>query len=107
MRTRLRLIAVAVLGTTLAAGCSSSGGSKPHDDKAPDATALAAKLNTSLNALTSAHLTIDAGSLGGNSTADVLLSKGHATATDVHLTQGGADIEVRTVDGKSYAKLPP
>lgn len=105
MRTRLRLVAVAVLATTLAAGCSSSGGKKHEDARSADPSALAAQLNTALNALTSAHLAIAAGSLGGDSTADVLLSKGHATATDVHLTQAGEPIEVVTVDGKSYAKI--
>lgn len=111
MRIRVGLIAAAVLPLGLLAGCTSSGGtSKQESTKTAAAitspTALAAKLGTSLDALTSAHLAIDAGSLGGKSTADVLLQDGRATATDVHLTQGGAELEVITAGGKSYAKLP-
>jgi len=44
--------------------------------------------------------------LGGKSTADIMLNSGHATATDAHLTENGQQIEMITVGGQSYAKLP-
>jgi hypothetical protein len=113
---RLRFVALIALVAALLAGCTSSskkqqppdgGTSASAPTGAVTASALAAKLTAGLNSLTSAHLSIDAGSLGGASTADVALDKGHATAADVHLTQSGAAVEEITVDGKSYVKVPP
>jgi hypothetical protein len=82
-------------GVTSAAGTAGSG---------VDAATLAARLNTALTGLTSAHMQIDAGSLGGTSTADLTLADGHATATDVHLTTSGQQVEVITVGSDSYVK---
>jgi outer membrane murein-binding lipoprotein Lpp len=99
-----RVAGVIVVVPVLAAGCSSSAKQRGKDT---EASALAAKLGTSLNALKSAHLDIDAGSLGGTSTADVMLDNGQATATDVKVSQSAGQVEVVTVDGTSYAKRPP
>ena len=100
-----RLLAAALLPAALA-GCSSSSSGAPTG-RTVEPAALAARLDTALTALTSAHLDIDAGALGGTSTADVQLAGGRSTATDVHLTQSGQHVEVVTVGGTSYAKIPP
>lgn len=63
-------------------------------------------MTTALNALSSAHLDIDAGALGGKSSSDVKFAAGRTVATDAHLSENGRDIEVITAGGKSYAKLP-
>lgn len=111
-RVRTRLIAVVAVAATLLAGCTSSkspsGGSHTTGAAASsvDATSFAATLDAALNALTSAHLDVDAGALGGTSTADVALKDGHATASDVHLTESGQQVELVTVGGTSWAKLP-
>jgi hypothetical protein len=117
MRTRL-IAGIAALATVaLLAGCS---GSPAHDAAATgtgnsstgasgstiSVTALAQHLDAALNQLTSAHLDVDAGGLGGKSTADVALSGGHATASDVHLTEQGQPVEEITVGGTSYVKVP-
>jgi hypothetical protein len=99
-----RLLAAALLPAVMA-GCSSSS-SGAATGKGVQPAALAARLDTALNSLTSAHLDIDAGALGGKSTADVQLAEGRSTATDVHLTQSGQQVEVVTVGGTGYAKIP-
>jgi len=130
-RVRSRLIAALALAATVlagtsVAGCSSSSPSPQSSAKsstsgstngAPGtgsatgvsstaAGVLADRVGAALNALTSVHLDIDAGGLGGKSTADIMLNSGHATATDAHLTENGQQIEMITVGGQSYAKLP-
>lgn len=104
MRSALLALATAVLA--LVAGCSSSTPSTKVSGTSTDAKALAARISTALDSLTSAHLAIDTGALAGKSTADVMLSAGTATSTDVHETESGKAVEVVTVDGKSYAKVP-
>ena len=99
-----RLLAAALLPAVLAGCSSSSSGAGAGPSVAP--AALAGRLDTALTALTSAHLDIDAGALGGTSTADVQLAGGRSTATDVHLTQSGQPVEVVTVGGAGYAKIP-
>lgn len=101
-----RLVAAVLLVPLVLAGCSSSSSPKKSSASSVASTDLAGKLTTALDGITSAHLDIDAGSLGGKSTADVQLSRGEASATDVHVTQSGQDVEVVTVGGKSYAKVP-
>jgi hypothetical protein len=86
-------------GGSTQSGTTSTGGSSA-------ASALADRVGTALNALTSVHLDIDAGGLGGKSTADLMLNGGHATATDAHLTENGQQVEMITIGGTSYAKLP-
>lgn len=120
---RSRLIAALALAGTVLAGCSSSsspstppstagGGSSSQQTSGGTtatggtAAALADRVGAALNALKSVHLDIDAGGLGGKSTADIMLTGGHATATDAHLTENGQRIEMITVGGQSYAKLP-
>ncbi|HEU5006616.1 MAG TPA: hypothetical protein VFT67_06575 [Jatrophihabitantaceae bacterium] len=123
---RSRLIAALALAATVltgTVGCSSSSSSpssptstaaKPSGAQSGGGTAagnnaasaLADRVGTALNALTSVHLDIDAGGLGGKSTADIMLQNGHATATDAHLTENGMQVEMITVGGHSYAKLP-
>ncbi|MEO6886570.1 MAG: hypothetical protein ABI232_09845 [Jatrophihabitantaceae bacterium] len=117
MNTRATLAGLALsitLAAGLVAGCSSSsnkptpntsGAPVPSTSAAPSATELAAMMTTALQSLTSAHVDVDAGVLGGTSTADVKLSDGVTQATDVKLNQSGQDIEVITADGKSYAKV--
>ena len=119
-----RLIAVFVLAATALAGCSSSSspstqasGSGGNSNAPTTSTAgavggdsaaseLAGQVGAALNALTSVHLDVDAGGLGGKSTADLMLQGGHATATDAHLTENGQQVEMVTVGGQSYVKLP-
>jgi hypothetical protein len=119
MLTRL-LGTVAVVSATagLLAGCTSSsspssppsagaaGSATTGSGPAPTAAGLADQLNTALDALTSAHLDIDAGGLGGKSTADVALDHGQATAVDVHLTESGKPVEQISVGGTSWVKVP-
>jgi hypothetical protein len=116
-------LAAAVLTTTV--GCSSSSSTSTPTSNAAStspgsgtqsgattavggtaAAALADRVGAALNALKSVHLDIDAGGLGGKSTADIMLADGHATATDAHLTENGQQVEMITVGGQSYAKLP-
>jgi hypothetical protein len=99
-----RLLAAALLPAVLV-GCSSSS-SGASVGKSVEPAALAGRLDTALTSLTSAHLDIDAGALGGKSTADVQLADGRSTATDVHLTQSGQQVEVVTVGDAGYAKIP-
>lgn len=103
---RTALLACATTVVVLVAGCSSSGSPTKTSGSGTSAAALADKVSAALDALTSAHLDIDTGALGGKSTADVTLKAGAATATDVHETESGTPVEVVTVGGKSYAKLP-
>lgn len=118
MRTRLIPALAAVAAVALVGGCSGSP-SSAHDTatSGPGSTAgatgstisvatLAQRLDAALNQLTSAHLDVDAGGLGGTSTADVTLASGHATASDVHLTQSGQQVEEITVGSTSYVKIP-
>jgi hypothetical protein len=115
--TVLALVATVLTGTV---GCSSSSSpssststaAKPSGTPSGSAvggtaaSALADRVGAALNALTSVHLDIDAGGLGGKSTADIKLQNGHATATDAHLTENGQQVEMITIGGTSYAKLP-
>ena len=103
---RTALLACSTAAVVLVAGCSSSGSHPKASGSGVSAATLADKVSAALDGLTSAHLDIDTGSLGGKSTADVQLKAGAATATDVHLTESGTPVEVVTVGGKSYAKLP-
>ena len=110
--TALALAGLLASGPALA-GCSSSSGTSKHgtgttsaSTTAVDPSALAGQLDSALDALTSAHLEIDAGALGGQSSADVALKDGHATATDVHLSANGQPVELITIGDTSYAKLP-
>jgi hypothetical protein len=88
------------------AGTSSTGGSTGSAGAAVDARTLAANMTRAVDAVTSAHLDIDTGSLAGRSSADLALTNGRTTASDITLTEGGHDVEVVTVGGKSYAKAP-
>lgn len=103
---RSALLACVTAALALVAGCSSSTPTPHNTGSTTSAATLAARISTALDALSSAHLDIDTGALGGKSTADVLLASGTATATDVHETESGKLVEVITVDGKSYAKVP-
>lgn len=82
------------------AGCSSSDGT----GKTTPAQ-LSKAMQSSLAEVSSAHLEIDAGGLGSY-VVDATFDKGQATATDVTATQGGQTTLIRTVNGKSWAKLP-
>lgn len=112
MKSRAGIALLITLTASLVAGCSSNA-AKPNPsapatgaDASASAADLAAQMTTALQSLTSAHVEVDAGVLGGTSTADVQLLDGATQATDVKLTQSGQHIEVITVDGKSYAKVP-
>jgi hypothetical protein len=109
VRSTLRGTACGAALVALAlAGCSSSGGS--HASSTPpssaastiSATALSDKIKAGLTGLTSAHLAVDAGPLGGTSSGDFSFENGTATASDITLN----NTKVITIDGTSYAKLP-
>jgi hypothetical protein len=102
---RARLLTAVLLVPGLVAGCSSSTPKKAGGSSVAP-SALAGTVDSALAGMTSAHLDIDAGSLGGTSTADVQLDHGAAKATDVHLTVSGTQVEVVSVGGTSYAKVP-
>jgi hypothetical protein len=57
--------------------------------------------------VTSAHLEIDLGSLGGRSSEDISLADGTLRASRLTLHRSDGDVQIVTVGGKSYAKLPP
>ena len=94
----------AVLIVLALVGCSSSGGSHPSSAPASTITAaaVAEKIRSGLTGLTSAHIDVDAGVLGGTSSGDFSYADGTATASRIILGK----TEVVTVDGTSYAKLP-
>ena len=107
-----RLLLTALLTcVTGVAGCSSSGGSSPSSSPAASAAsnkqahALADKLRAGTSGLTSAHIKVDAGSIGGTSEGSVTFKDGAATASDITLDQSGST-RVVTVGDTSYAKLP-
>jgi hypothetical protein len=106
-----RLLIVLLACVTAVAGCSSSGGSSPSSSAAAStaankqAQALAEKLRAGTSGLTSAHIKVDAGSLGGTSEGNVMFKDGAATASDLTLNQSGST-RIVTVGDTSYAKLP-
>lgn len=95
------------------AGCSSSGGSPPgappssgsSASASAQAAALADTLRRATSTLTSAHVKVDAGPIGGTSTGEVTFAAGRATASDFTLSASGPT-RVITVGNTSYAKLP-
>jgi hypothetical protein len=98
------------------AGCSSSGGSAPKTSAAPTsstatstasarAAAIADQLRRATSTLTSAHVKVDAGAVGGVSTGNVAFAAGKTTASDFTLNLGGTT-RIVTVGDTSYAKLP-
>jgi hypothetical protein len=98
------------LATLALAGCSSSGGSHAPSPSSPaatvTATSVADKIRTGLTGLTSAHIDVDAGVLGGTSSGDFAYSDGTATASRMSLGSGANKTEVITIGPTSYAKLP-
>ncbi|HEY8301782.1 MAG TPA: hypothetical protein VIG48_07780 [Jatrophihabitans sp.] len=104
MRFRAFLLALVL---TLA-GCSSSGGgtaATSGSSSARSATALAATLKKATVGLTSAHIALDAGPLGGAATGDVRFADGHTTASDVTVDLAGKT-RIVTVGDTSWAMLP-
>lgn len=112
---RYRIWLVAVVGALSVAACSSSGGKAASSTPPPpsssasassaQAGALANTIRKGMSGLTSAHIAVDAGTLGGKSVGDVKYANGQATASDVILEQAGRT-RVVTVGDKTYAKLP-
>lgn len=70
------------------------------------AQALAATIAKGLAGLTSAHLVVDAGSLGGKSAGNFAYRDGIATASDVVLDNGADTTRIITIGNTSYAQLP-
>jgi hypothetical protein len=107
----IRLRALIAATALLVAGCTSSGGtgtsSAPPTSSGTSklATTVADAMRKGLAAVTSAHLVIDAGSLGGKSVGDVKYSNGQATASQLTINAGGA-AQIVTVGDTTYAKLP-
>ena len=107
--------------TITVAGCGSSGsgGASKPATSAPSAStsttqpgssaavALAARMRSSLTGLTSAHVDVDAGQLGGKSSGEFLYAKGISTASAITLDSGAEKTRIITVGSTSYAKLPP
>jgi hypothetical protein len=108
--------AAVVLPALLVAGCSSSGGSgTPTSPRAtpsvshsltPGSAALAAKIRRGLDGLTSAHVVVNAGALGGTSVGDIRYADGKATASEIVVDSGTDTTRIITVGATSYAKLP-
>jgi hypothetical protein len=92
-------------GTPTTSAAASTGSASPTSNAA--ATALASKMRTGLADLTSAHIDVDAGELGGRSSGDVKYADGRATASHVTIGSGAQATDVVTIGGKTYAKLPP
>ena len=113
MSARWAGVVALVSVVVVASGCTSSG-SGGTSSSAPTtsgtssgaAAQLAAKVQDGVASLTSAHLDVDAGALGGTITGNVAFAHGRTTASDLMLDQAGADVEVVTVGGTTYAKLP-
>jgi hypothetical protein len=108
-----RSLVVVLAAGVLLAGCTSSGGSAPSTPATESTSAssaaaaqLAGKVQQGVAGLRSAHLQVLAGALGGNIAGDVTFAKGETTASDVTIDQGNGPVEVITVKGTSYAKLP-
>jgi hypothetical protein len=110
--TVLRSIIVTTTAGLVLAGCSSSGGgSSPTTSAAPIAVSaaakrLAAKIEQGTATLTSAHLDVNAGALGGTIAGNVSFANGQTTGSDLTVTQSGSTTEVITVSGTTYGKLP-
>lgn len=112
----MRRAVLLIVPVLVVAGCSSSGGSgKSSTSAAPKtsnsatssaATALAAKMRDGLDGLTSAHVVVDAGALGGKSSGDFAFANGKATASDITTGTGTDRTEIVTIGTTSYAKLP-
>jgi hypothetical protein len=100
LRVRLSVLAaVAALAAGLV-GCSSSS-----DSSKVTAQSLGRSMQASLKQVSSAHLEVDAGGLGSY-VVDATFDGGQATASEVTATQGGQTTLIRTVQDKSWAKLP-
>lgn len=104
----IRRCAVLALLAGLVAACTSSGGS--NNSTPADATKLANQLRSGIAGITTAHVELDFSLAGQQITGHGTekLNDGTLTALDVTetLPGGRGDIEVITVDGKTYGKLP-
>lgn len=63
-------------------------------------------MRAGLAGLRSAHIVVDAGTLGGTSEGDFAYSGGQSTGSDIVLDSGADKTEIITVGSTSYAKLP-
>lgn len=104
--------ALVVAAVLVLAGCSSSGGgsttSAPPSSSAANpvpAAHLAAKIRSATKSLTSAHITVDAGALGGTAAGNVAYHDGATTASDITLDLAGRT-RIVTVGDTSWAMLP-
>jgi len=108
----MRLRSVLAATVLLMAGCTSSGGtgasSAPPTSSASSklAATVADTMRKGMATLSSAHLVIDAGGLGGKSVGDVKYSNGQATASRLTINAGGPATLV-TIGDTTYGKLPP
>jgi hypothetical protein len=116
---RRRYAAAVLLPVLLAAGCSSSGGG--NSDTSPPsssarqsnasvppgsaaAAALAAKIRTGLSGLTSAHIVVDAGSLGGTSRIVTIGSTSYAMLPKGRNTSGKPWVTVTTSSKNEFVR---
>jgi hypothetical protein len=103
-----RRAALFALPVALVAACTSSGSSSTSTPA--DATRLASQLRSGIAGITTAHVELDFSLAGQQITGHGTekLADGTLTALDVTetLPGGRGDIEVITVDGKTYGKLP-
>jgi hypothetical protein len=114
---RYRACLAALFVATTAAACSSSGGkgqtattppppsSTSAGTSSAQAGALANTMRKGMSGLTSAHIAVDAGTLGGKSDGVVKYADGQATASDITLDMAGRT-RVVTIGNTTYAKLP-
>jgi hypothetical protein len=64
-------------------------------------------MRAGLATLSSAHIVVDAGSVGGTSSGDFSYADGRSTASDITVGSGADKTRIVTIGSASYAKLPP
>ncbi len=105
----MTLRALLVAGVLVLTGCSSSGGGHaaptPSTSSDRSASTLAHTLQKATRRLTSAHIAVDAGPLGGAASGNVQFADGRTTASDVTVDLAGRT-RIVTVGDTSWAMLP-
>lgn len=88
-----------------ATGAATTGSQPATASPAPDAAHLGARMLAAVDTLTSLHMTIGGTAVDGS--GDAAMSHGKTTASDMTIDTAGIQVEVRTIGGKTWVKLPP